>query len=247
MRKKREQKLCYTHGDGSSGGEAVDEVEEDVGGVLRVALDAEHAVAGAEHLDAGLGRGGEHLGARRQLPHLVLVHLRDLGVRRRRRRDPLQRVVEEPVRRQRLRHGHLPDADVPPAPRLPHAPAQRAAYHLDETHERKTTRMTSRLTWPARPDRAAACIEVATWWPKQMPRRRLRMATRSRTRRHNRRIHRSSAYASCGLPLMTKPSYPSTSSAPGSSPSTARNMSHSSPPPSPTSPSSPNARTNTSR
>ncbi|GJN33953.1 hypothetical protein PR202_gb22584 [Eleusine coracana subsp. coracana] len=79
-----------------------------------------------------------------------------------------------------------------------------------------------------------------TWWPKQMPRTRLRCACRSRISRQSRRIHSSSAYASFGLPLITKPSYFSTSPVSGSSPSTARYRSH-------VSPASPNAATKTFR
>ena len=62
-----------THGDGSSGKQAVDEAEEDVLGVLRVALDAQHVLADAEHLDGRLVGGGQHLRALRHLPHLLAM------------------------------------------------------------------------------------------------------------------------------------------------------------------------------
>ena len=67
-----------THGDGLAGGEAVDEAYEYVGGVLRVALDAKHVVADAEHLHAGLVRGRQHVGAQRRLPdlHTCMLHRR---------------------------------------------------------------------------------------------------------------------------------------------------------------------------
>lgn len=53
--------------------EAVSDAHEDVLAVLRVALDAHGVVTEPEHLDAGLVRTGQHLSARRQLPHLCLT------------------------------------------------------------------------------------------------------------------------------------------------------------------------------
>jgi hypothetical protein len=149
-----------THGDGPGGDQAVDEAEEDVLGVLRVALDAQHVLADAEHLDARLVGGGQHLRALRHLPHLLAMSknairlqrcacqiaemyvgmpalycahlvLVDLGdLGAARQLAAPAQRVEEPTRRQRVRDVHLPDADVPAAAGPAHAPAQRAADHL---------------------------------------------------------------------------------------------------------------------
>jgi hypothetical protein len=52
---------------------AVDQVEENVFGVLRVTLDAHDVVPTSEHLDPGLIRPRNHLGSSRKFLDLVLL------------------------------------------------------------------------------------------------------------------------------------------------------------------------------
>ncbi|PAN04347.1 hypothetical protein PAHAL_1G060600 [Panicum hallii] len=85
-----------------------------------------------------------------------------------------------------------------------------------------------------------------TWWPKQTPRTRFSMAWSARMSSQRRRTQGSSPYASCGLPLTTKPSYDARSSGAGNSPAITRKQSHLSAPSSPASP-PPNAATKTLR
>lgn len=102
--------------------EAVGDAHEDVLAVLGVSLDAHDAVAQAEHLDAGLVGPRQHLGARGQLPHLVLVELYHRHVHRQ-----LQRREQPRRRRRRVDAAH---PDVPALGRPPRAAAERAAQDL---------------------------------------------------------------------------------------------------------------------
>lgn len=52
---------------------AVEEMQEDVLGVLRVTLDAQNVVSVSKHLDAGLFRASHYFCLRRHLPHLHFV------------------------------------------------------------------------------------------------------------------------------------------------------------------------------
>lgn len=55
--------------------EAVDEVAEDVLGVLGMPLDAHNVVAKREHLHAGFLGKGDDLSTRGDFPHLILMAL----------------------------------------------------------------------------------------------------------------------------------------------------------------------------
>lgn len=106
---------------------AVDEVAEDVLGVLRVSLDAHDVVTESEHLHAGFLREGDDLGARRDLPHLILVAL-DYSERLRCLHCffCFNQVIEQAV----PHDPHFPEADVPSCERLPNFTPQGPAQHL---------------------------------------------------------------------------------------------------------------------